>query len=355
MINNWLYKVDNLSEKAREYLNIFKNKFSSEEIISIIDSLKDLKVLVIGDCILDEYVFCDVMGKDEKEPLLVYNQLNSEKYAGGVLAIANHLADFVDKVNLITSSGKKDEVNELLESKLNRKINKKIFFDEISPSLTKKRYIERYTNRKVFEIYNEMYHNIDERLEGQITDYLYNNIKNFDITIVSDFGHGMITDNIKNLLLETKNGFMAVNVQTNSGNYGYNYVTKYNNVDFVSLNDVELRLSLQDRKSDFETLVEKLSKQVNCNQINLTLGKSGSLYYQGKSHRVPAFASQIIDTEGAGDAILSITSLLAYKKVNPEIIPFIGNCVGALAVQIMGNKEPINPINLNTFIADILK
>ena len=57
---------------------------------------------------------------------------------------------------------------------------------------------------------------------------------------------------------------------------------------------------------------------------------------------------------GAGDAVLSVTSLLAYKDVQPELLPFVGNCVGALAVGILGNKEPVRPKALYEFIKNLL-
>ena len=345
----------NFPEKTREYLREFKSKFNSEEIISIFASLRDLKVLIIGDTIFDKYVFCDAMGKEAKEPLLVYNNLDTELYAGGVLAIANHVANFVDKVCLVTSVGLDQKSNSAIKSRLNKNIDTHFFLDKTNPSLTKLRYIEKYWNRKVFEIYESMYHNIDADLEKQIIKYLDENLELFDVVIVSDFGHGMITDRIQECTIRNGN-FIAANAQTNSGNFGYNFITKYKNVDFVSLNDLELKLALRENGSDFGLLIQRLSKSIGCHKINLTLGKKGVLYLEDNiRYSAPIFSYAVIDTVGAGDAILSIVSLLAYRGVNPKIIPFVANCIGALAVKIMGNKESINPIDLNKFISYILR
>jgi hypothetical protein len=63
----------------------------------------------------------------------------------------------------------------------------------------------------------------------------------------------------------------------------------------------------------------------------------------------------VVDSVGAGDAVLSITSLLAKKNAPPKVIPFIGNVVGGLKVKTMGNKEPINPNDLLSFVKYVMK
>lgn len=63
----------------------------------------------------------------------------------------------------------------------------------------------------------------------------------------------------------------------------------------------------------------------------------------------------VVDSVGAGDAVLAITSMLARKNISPLLLPFIGNAVGALAVKTMGNKEPIDPVDLFTFVKYIMK
>jgi sugar/nucleoside kinase (ribokinase family) len=90
--------------------------------------------------------------------------------------------------------------------------------------------------------------------------------------------------------------------------------------------------------------------------MNITLGDKGSLFYSNEDQFfVPVFSERIIDTIGAGDAVLSITSLLAKNRTPPEVIPLIGNLVGALAVLIVGNKESIDPIKLFKFIEYTMK
>ena len=99
-------RFDVLSKEAKDYIKDIKNNYSYEDIKQILNSLTDLKVLIIGDVILDEYVFCQAMGKPEKAAVVSTKYLFSETYAGGSLAVANHVAGFVDKVELISCIGK---------------------------------------------------------------------------------------------------------------------------------------------------------------------------------------------------------------------------------------------------------
>jgi hypothetical protein len=77
-----------------------RRQFSGADVAGFIGGLSKLKVLVIGETILDDYVYCEAMGKSSKEPILALQYRSEEKHAGGSLAIANHLAEFCGTVDL---------------------------------------------------------------------------------------------------------------------------------------------------------------------------------------------------------------------------------------------------------------
>lgn len=343
------------NESVQDYLAGFKKNNSSEDVISCINGLKDTKVLVIGDTIVDEYHYCRPLGKSSKSPTISTIFLNGEAYAGGVLAIANHLEQYAGKVELVTVLGSRHTQQEIIEKKLAPGIERKFFFRDDSPTNTKRRYIDTYLNIKLFEVtfINDKF--LDKTLEEEIIDYLKTRIHEYDFILISDFGHGFITPGLQRFLQDSGK-FIAVNAQTNSNNYGFNYITKYRNVNYISIDEKELRLPFGDNYGKIEDLIEKLSNITGCNDITITLGQAGSmLYSDGKYYTSPAFASSVKDSVGAGDALLSITSLLNYKKAAPELIPFIGNCMGTLAVEIIGNEHPVYKKDLTKFINHFLK
>jgi len=344
-----------LSAEAADYINRLKKMFTSDDIINIIKNLKDLKVLVIGDAILDEYIFCKAMGKPEKASVVSTKYLYHELYAGGSLVVANHVAGFVDNVHVVTCLGKKDSKQDFIEENLKKNINSKFFFRKDTPTIIKRRYLDDWNKAKLFEVSEINDDFIGQEIEKEIIGYLDKLIPKIDMVIIADFGHGLITPYVQKKIVEGA-PFCAVNAQTNSANYGFNLITKYKNVDYISIDEKELRLPYRTKYGQLEPLIERLSKDTLCKKINITLGKSGTIYYQeGSEYFVPVFSDNIVDTLGAGDAVLSITSLLAKKDVNPELIPFVGNAAGALAIKIMGNKESIDIVDLLKFINYIMK
>ena len=309
--------------------------------------------MIIGDSILDEYVYCQSMERSGKEALVAYKYTSTDIHLGGIFAVANSIAGFVEKLILISCIGENHQ--DLINKSLKENIQKMLFVQNGAKTLTKTRYVDDYTGKKTFQIYNTNELKIAIKDEEKIINYLKDNLDKFDIIIVPDFGHGMISENLRKYLINCGK-FLAVNCQLNGGNLGYNFITKYEKGDFVSLNDRELRLPFQEKTGDIKIPIKKLSERLNLNRINITLGKSGSIYYQdGEYFHTPSFTKEPKDTVGSGEAVFSITSLLSYKNVNPEIIPFLGNCIGALATKIIGNQRAVDPIELNKFVSYIMK
>jgi len=341
-----------LPPEVKLYLKELKNEHTSEDVLSCIDAISKLKILIIGDTILDEYIYCEPLEKSGKEQLVGYKFSSSEIHAGGILAIAKHTAGFSNNITLLTSYG--TDYHDFIKKQINKNIDL-ISFTQANPTLVKRRYINEPRKNKVFEVYNVDRFKIDREVEKKIVDYLLGHLHEFDLVLVGDFGHGVITKEIQNII-EQRARFLAVNTQLNSGNLGYNFITKYRRADFVSLNERELRLPMQEHDSMIEVPINRLSGSLRVPKINITVGRKGSVYFQNDYfYKSPALAGEVIDIIGAGDAVFAILSMLAAVHAPPKIVPFIGNCVGAIAVKIMGNKDFVNPIELKKFVSYILK
>jgi rfaE bifunctional protein nucleotidyltransferase chain/domain len=344
-----------LPDSSQEFTNKFRKKYNEKSIIRKLQALKDLKVLVIGEAIIDEYTYCRAVGKPIKAPVISSKFIRKERFAGGSLAVANHIASFVSSIDLVTCIGKNSEDKKFIRSKLNNKINPHLFIFNSGSTPIKRRYVENFRKEKMFEIAFIDDDLLDRKIEKKIIDWLNKNIKKFNLVVVTDFGHGMMTPKIIKLLTQKAN-FLAVNTQTNSLNYGFNPITKYKKIDYCSIDERELRICFSDKYNDTKNLIKKLKKEIKCPQINVTLGHRGNIYYRNNYfYRTPILSTNVLDNVGAGDAVFSITSLLSQQQEHPSVISFIGNCVGALAVQIICNKEPVDNKKLSRFITGILK
>jgi len=335
---------------TKEYIQDLKKRIDLNLIINKLNNLKDLKVLVIGEPIIDEYVFTLPKGRAIKDPILSLDFIKSEKYAGGILAIANHIADFVDSLTLVTILGDYMREEELIRNILKANINLKLFTKKNSPTINKTRYIDDLRKTKLFKVEYINDKSISEEQEKEVMDYLKEELPKYELVVIGDFGHGFISNNIVKVL-EKYSKSISANVQTNSSNMGYNYITKYNKIDYLTSNEPEVRLALSDRFGSFERVINKLEERTNFRNILITQGSDGCLLVKNnKKYIGPSLTSNVKDIVGAGDAVFAVTSLLNYKGADEELLIFIANSVGALAVNIIGNKESIKKENLIKFI-----
>lgn len=353
IINNFL---DVYPEDTKNYLKDFSKKYTFNNIVENLNKLKDLKVLIIGDGIIDEYHYCRALGKSAKSHLVVSKYITHEVFAGGAFAIANHIAGLCNRVHLVTLLGNESSREDFILKTLRKNINPKFFHRNDGPTIIKKRYLDQYLNQKIFEVnyLNESY--IDENCEMQIVDYLSSEIINYDIVLVSDFGHGFITNGIKKTI-ENLSKKYAVNTQTNAANAGYNMITKYNRPYFVCLDEPEIRLAAQERYANIEDVARKIKKALNADYLIVTLGKKGSIGLNKKNevNGTPVLSTKVVDTIGAGDAFFAFTAPCFAQNLPLDMVSFIGNAVGALAVQIVGNKKPVEKYELLEFIHAVLK
>ena len=270
-----------------------------------LDAAAQMRVLFVGETIVDVYHYGRLLGRATKEPIIVLEQLNTESFMGGVEAAANHARSFCAQVDILSNH-----------------------------RIRKERWLDTGHMRKLFEVYYlpQQVHAFDMPVED------------YDAVIVTDYGHGMM-DAKMIVELRSKARFLAVNVQTNAGNYGFSLATKYRDVDYLCMDELEARLATQNRDGAIEESLEKLSRIAP--KVVITLGGNGAIATGGL--RVPAFTDRIIDTMGAGDAFFAVTALFAENATMPELLR-IGNAAAALKCQIIGHRAAITKGDLSAYL-----
>jgi rfaE bifunctional protein nucleotidyltransferase chain/domain len=353
LINQYL---SNFPDEVQQYLDLFRQRFSLQDVLDIIDKMATLNVLVIGDTIIDEYQYCEPIGISSKDPAIVVRYQSHDVFAGGVLAVANHVANFANQVHLVTVLGERDSYEDFIRSQLSSNIAPFFVYQQDTPTIVKRRFVEGYTLNKLFEIYIMDGSNISGEHELQVCNWLKKQLPQIDVAIAADFGHGAISKSIRNTLVR-RAPFLAINTQANAGNRGFHTLTRYPHADYVCIAEHEIRLEMRDVSGKLRPMMDFLSQKIDCSQFVVTRGKRGC-YVRGSSGEfvaVPSLAQQVVDRVGAGDAFLSVTAMAAVLKAPLEILGFIGNVVGALAVEIMGNRKSIDKPSVKNFIVSLLK
>ena len=353
LINNYL---EVYPPRTVKYLKAIAKRYSIDFITEKLHSLKNLKVLVLGDAIIDQYHYCTPLGKSSKEHLVANRYTSEESFAGGSLATANNVASICGKVDLLTLLGEKGSFEDFIRSRLNPNINPVFFYRPEMGTIIKRRFVSEGVNRKLFEICYMKDDDISSQAETKIMRQLKRTIENYDLVVVSDFGHGLLTKRIINFIC-SKARYLALNVQTNSANIGFNLVTKYPRANCVCVDEMELRFATHDKFGDLRTHAKKVYQELGCEHIIATRGSLGSLSYSksGGFHEAPTFSYRVIDAIGAGDAFFAFVAPCFAKGLPQDLVSFIGNSVGSLAVQIICNREPIKSTDLIKFITRLLK
>ena len=239
-----------------------------------IEKTARLRVAVIGETIVDEFVKVVYEGHSMKSSCPVFKLAGSPKEVqqGGTAAIAGHLKDFVKSVDLFTNT---------------------------NSEIVKTRYVDNFDTHKHVEI---------NKFDTSSFNTIHIDSRDYDVCIVADFGHGFCDK------LKITDGF-HLNCQTNSNNFGFNRISKWKSYKkkSVSLDLREASLQMNRNITDADAdLLELFNYEINSGALFLTLGGKGAVYTNGNEMiRQSAYPSTIVDTIGAGDTFFAFACLLS--------------------------------------------
>ena len=352
---------------VRDHLDIIRRDGGLGRILEWIDRIKDYRVLLVGDAIIDEYHYVLPMGKSPKENMIATRYQDRELFAGGVFAAANHVASFCSEVDIVTCLGGDESYEDLIRQGLRPNVRLHAVKRHGAPTTLKRRFVDPSYMRKLFEVYFMDDETLTAGLQGELNALIGKLAPRADVVIATDFGHGLIAlSSIEQLTHASR--FLAVNTQSNSANLGYNLITKYPRADYICIDAPEARLAVSDRISTIGDIANRLIGaarddgrsplcSIDCGKVIVTQGKHGCVTCErdGIVHTIPAFAKNVVDTVGAGDAFLSVTSPLVAAGAPMNHVGFIGNVVGALKVEIVGHRRSIDKPSLVKSITGLLK
>ncbi|MDQ8199180.1 PfkB family carbohydrate kinase [Pelagicoccus enzymogenes] len=348
LINN---NLEHLSEENKEFCKKLAESYSPDKFRDAVENFKKLKVLVLGDVIFDKYTYVHVQGLTTKNRMLSGRYEEESIQLGGSLAVYRHLSPFCGQVDIASIIGTESWLEPLLhEHEIGKQPN--LLRDPSFTTIVKQRFVELSKRSqelgKLFSInyIDSQYQN--EQIEAQLIDRLFESIKGYDLVVVTDFGHGLMTDKIRSFI-QAEAPFLAVNCQTNSYNHGYNLISQqYQHANAFSLDEAELMLDAGKRALDPAADLERLRSKLGSHMAWLTRGAKTTvgLDSRGNASHCARLEDQIVDTIGAGDAFYSLAALAACQDLPIELGTFLGQLAGAQAVRIIGNTESVSKSKL---------
>ena len=202
--------IDIGDPKLRGYLDSARQRSFLTRLPELIERIGGLRVLLVGETIIDEYNYVAPLGKPPKEFVLATLYRGNEVFAGGVIAAANHVASFCKEVEILTCFGEEHSYEQLVRDSLRPNVKLWAVHRADAPTVRKIRYVESDFMRKLFEVYvmddSPLLRTLEDRFEEEIVQ----RAKDFDVVIATDFGHGLLSRRLRHALLENS-PFIAVN------------------------------------------------------------------------------------------------------------------------------------------------
>ena len=348
---------DVYNDLQKSFINKLINNQNFDEIKIMVNELRNLKVLVVGETIIDQYIFCEALGKSGKEPVLVLRDLETALFSGGAAAIARHLSDFCGNISLLSMLGEKKEYEDFIFGSLPENIKPYFIYKDGAPTITKKRYVDYISKSKSLGVYSINDAQMNGKNQNQLQTYLDDLIPKHDMVIISDYGHGFLSKEMAKYISK-QSIFTALNAQINAANIGYHTMNNYQNISCTIINETELRHELRDRENNVEKLMKQLSESLRVKVMVVTKGNEGAILFdteKNKFHYCPAFASSVVDKIGAGDAMLALISCSLKSGFYADLSLFMGSLAAAQSVETIGNSIPVSKVQLLKTFSHVVK
>jgi cytidyltransferase-like protein len=293
--------------------------FTLEQLKGFLAGASRLRVCVIGETIVDEWVDVTLTNLSQKSRCVAGLETARSRQVGGAGAIALHLATFVAKVDCYTNAP---------TAPLPANVTATPIADE---PLVKTRFVDRDTGFRLFE-------SKSADLRGIRHDALPE-FDNYDVVLIADFGHGLVDATVVNArIADRRRAFVAAMAQVNSSNYGYNLPTKFVGLDYCSLNRTEAELCLRERGLPLGDLLDRMARLLQAPALSVTDGESGAMVaIHGTPFSIPSVSTNVVDTIGCGDAYFALSSLAAALHCPPGIVALAGSIGAAAVAQRRGN------------------
>ena len=313
---------------------------------NLINQFQNIPVLVIGDVMIDAYLFGNVERISPEAPVPIVAVKKKENRLGGAANVALNLVALGAKPILCSVIGNDLEGNDLLNLLHENNIDASgIVKSNDRITTTKTRVISQ--NHQMIRIDNEDAANLNHAQTSLLIDKIKELLPLAKIVIFEDYDKGVITEKLIDEITKAANelGIPTV-VDPKKRNFSF-----YKNVTLFKPNLKELRegtkhdFSIQN-KEEFEQICKNLITKMNIKYLFVTLSENGVVITNGTDFTyIPAHIRKIADVSGAGDTVISVASLCLALNIPMNQVATISNLAGGLVCEEVG-VIPINSIKL---------
>ena len=309
-----------------------------EELNSLIDCFKQARILVIGDFVLDQFIWGDVSRISPEAPIPVVSVNKKTFMLGGALNVVSNIYSLGGKVYPCGVIGK-DNYGQILLKELTKKgiDTKGVVADKHRPTTLKTRIIARH--QQVVRVDEEKIAPLAQDDFSQFLDYIKKKICEVDLILIEDYGKGVITPSLLEeviKLAKLNNKMVAVDPKEEHFSY-------YKGVNVLTPNYHEALKAVQNlcpqktKEDNLQVIGKKLLQRLKCKAVLITLGEKGMcLFEKGEIAHIPTVAQDVFDVSGAGDTVIAVFSLSLCAGATMRQAAYISNYAAGIVVGKVG-------------------
>ncbi|MCV3376188.1 D-glycero-beta-D-manno-heptose-7-phosphate kinase [Campylobacter sp. IFREMER_LSEM_CL2151] len=288
-------------------------------------SSKKPKILVVGDFMVDHYIWCDCTRISPEAPVMVMKSQKEDKRLGGAGNVYANLKSLGAEVFALGLVGD-DESGRFLKENLNAKL----LVEKDRKTPLKSRVLSH--SQQVLRLDDE--NDFDTKLEDEIIKEYKKIAKDYDAIILSDYAKGALTSKVTKALIEHANTLNLPILIDPKGND----FSKYQNATLLTPNKKEAIQALGVEKIDnLEKALKKLKDDLNLTYSIITLSEEGIALFDEKLHIIPAKALEVYDVTGAGDSVIAMLAYALALKVDIIKACELANDAAAVVVAKVGS------------------
>jgi rfaE bifunctional protein kinase chain/domain len=318
----------------------------------IFDSFDNLRVLIIGDVMIDSYIFGKVERISPEAPIPVVNVKRKEIRLGGAGNVAMNIKSLGAVPVLCSVIGADPEARDLIGLLNSNQLPTEGIIQSADRVTTVKQRIMA-GSQHVVRIDSEMDSLINADERSQLIEKAKSLIPSCQVVIFEDYDKGVLdAESIQEIVAFARQHQIPTIVDPKKRNF-----THYQGTDLFKPNLKELKEGLKidfnaDKLDDIKSIVAEAKKTLGVNGIFLTLSEKGVFIdFQDEVHHIPAHLRSITDVSGAGDTVVSIAAICLGLKLPSRTIAELSNLGGGLVCESVG----VVPIEKEKLRAEYLK
>ena len=338
--SEFLQSNSGVIELPTDYMK--RHSISIERLLSLINSFSRLKVCVIGDLLVDEYITCEALGMSQEEPTLVVTPLDTTRFLGGAGIVAAHAAGLGASALFISVAGN-DMHSTFARGALEQAgVTSHLLIDDSRPTPHKQRY--RSKGKSLLRVNHLHQRSISVALQAQLQKQFEVIVSGIDLLVFSDFNYGCLPQALVHSLIGVANSQKVRLAADSQSSSQVGDISRFRGMDLITPTEREARISTRNHEEGIVVMAEQLRKQALANNILIKLGEEGVLVHAGETDphfglddRISALNSAPKDSSGAGDSMLISSALTLASGGNIWEAACVGSLAAAIQVGRMGN------------------